>query len=137
MRQMTIELDDEEMAQLEVAARMRSIDPERMSKSQLLKLLTLGKKPKWRAGLSARRHQLALKAAWTAPSPKSLATNGIQPSVADVDDSTRDLSQSKEEHAARAKRLALLMTMHGIWKNDPDKPQDGLAYQQEVRAEWR
>lgn len=38
---------------------------------------------------------------------------------------------------ARAERLAALMSMHGIWKGDPDQPQDGVAYQQEVRAEWR
>jgi hypothetical protein len=39
--------------------------------------------------------------------------------------------------ARRARRLEALMKMHGIWKGDPDKPQDGTAYQQEVRAEWR
>lgn len=39
--------------------------------------------------------------------------------------------------SARARRLEALMKMHGIWKGDPDKPQDGAAYQQEIRAEWR
>ncbi len=41
------------------------------------------------------------------------------------------------EQAERAKRLAAVMSMHGIWKDDPTKPQDGAEYQREVRAEWR
>lgn len=39
--------------------------------------------------------------------------------------------------ARRARRLAAVMAVHGIWKDDPSKPQDGAAYQREVRAEWR
>jgi hypothetical protein len=39
--------------------------------------------------------------------------------------------------ARRARRLAAVMAMHGIWKDDPTKPQDGAAYQRDVRAEWR
>lgn len=38
--------------------------------------------------------------------------------------------------AARAKRLAAIMSVHGIWKDDPTKPKDPVAYQREVRAEW-
>jgi|GEM_PF-1938475 len=37
----------------------------------------------------------------------------------------------------RAKRLAAAMSVNGMWKGKEDKPQDGLAYQREVRAEWR
>lgn len=37
----------------------------------------------------------------------------------------------------RAKRLAAAMSVNGMWKDKEDKPQDGLAYQREVRAEWR
>jgi len=36
----------------------------------------------------------------------------------------------------RAKRLAAIMSVHGIWKDDPTKPKDPVAYQREVRAEW-
>jgi len=36
---------------------------------------------------------------------------------------------------ARAKRKAAIMSMHGIWKNDPTKPKDPVAYQREVRSE--
>jgi hypothetical protein len=46
-----------------------------------------------------------------------------------------DTQETKLE--ARARRLAALMPMQGIWKGDPDKPQDGVAYQREIRAEWR
>lgn len=39
--------------------------------------------------------------------------------------------------ADRARRRAAIMSMHGIWKNDPTKPHDGAEYQREVRAEWQ
>ena len=46
-------------------------------------------------------------------------------------------NEAAAEQAERAKRLAAVMSMHGIWKDDPTKPQDGAEYQREVRAEWR
>jgi hypothetical protein len=47
---------------------------------------------------------------------------------------TNDASLDKD---ARAGRLAAVTSVHGMWKDDPDKPHDGVAYQREVRAEWR
>ena len=38
--------------------------------------------------------------------------------------------------AARDKRLAAIMSVHGMWKGDADKPCDAVEYQREVRAEW-
>jgi hypothetical protein len=32
-------------------------------------------------------------------------------------------------------RRAAIASVHGMWRNDPDKQQDGLEYQREVRAE--
>jgi hypothetical protein len=84
MEQLTVELDDREMAVLHSAARARSIDPTHMTKLQLLNLLT-----------------------------------------------------AQKPSAARAKRLAAIMSVHGIWKDDPTKPKDGVDYQREMRAEWR
>lgn len=134
MRQITIEFDDEEMAQLEAAARARHINPERMSKAQLLKLLTLGKKPKWRAGLSARRNQLALRAAQGMPSSAAIAASAL--SGNGTSKRARDSVGDASAEAMRAKRMELLALTAGSWKGDPDKPQDGLAYQLEMRAEW-
>lgn len=37
---------------------------------------------------------------------------------------------------ARAKRMAAALKVFGMWKDNPDKPQDGVAYQREVRSEW-
>lgn len=37
----------------------------------------------------------------------------------------------------RAKRLEAAMSVNGMWKGQSDKPQDGLEYQREVRAEWQ
>jgi hypothetical protein len=101
MRQLIIEFDDEEAAQLEAAARACGIDPTCMTKTQLLQLLDNDSgKPKANA---------------VAAPP--------------------DTQETKLE--ARARRLKVLMPMQGIWKGDPDEPQDGVAYQREVRAEWR
>lgn len=41
------------------------------------------------------------------------------------------------EQQARAKRMEAVMSVHGMWKDKPDMPQDSLEYQREVRAEWR
>jgi hypothetical protein len=134
MRQIKIEFDDEEMAQLEAAARARHIDPERMSKAQLLKLLTLGKKPKWRAGLSARRNQLALRAAQGMPSSAAIAASAL--SGNGTASGAHIPLDEAEAQARQAKRMELLSQTAGMWKGVPGKPQDGLAYQLAIRAEW-
>lgn len=36
----------------------------------------------------------------------------------------------------RARRLEVLMGTFGMWKGRQDLPQDGLAYQREMRADW-
>lgn len=100
MRQLTIEFDDEEAAQLEVAARARGIDPAHITKMQLLQLL----------GLESSRE------------------------TAHVETGQADAKETFVE--ARARRLKALMPTFGLWKDDPDKPHDGVAYQREVRAEW-
>lgn len=37
----------------------------------------------------------------------------------------------------RQARLAILMRSSGIWAGEPNKPRNGIAYQEELRAEWR
>ena len=44
---------------------------------------------------------------------------------------------SSAELDDKAKRWAAVMATHGMWKDDPTKPKDAVAYQREVRAEWR
>lgn len=39
------------------------------------------------------------------------------------------------DNAGRFLRLAAIMSVHGIWKGDPDKPRDAVEYQKEIRAE--
>jgi hypothetical protein len=39
--------------------------------------------------------------------------------------------------ARRARRMAALQKVAGIWSNRPDIPADGLEYQRRLRAEWR
>jgi hypothetical protein len=46
-------------------------------------------------------------------------------------------SISSAEQDDKAKRWAAIMATHGMWKGDPTKPKDAVAYQREVRAEWR
>lgn len=41
------------------------------------------------------------------------------------------------ESTALEKRAAALKSVFGIWKDRQDVPEDGLAYQQGMRAEWR
>ncbi len=37
----------------------------------------------------------------------------------------------------RARRMAALKKVAGIWSQRPDIPADGLEYQRELRSEWR
>lgn len=101
MRQLIIEFDEDEAEQLEAAARACGIDPARMTKAQLLQLLS----------------------------------NESSREPATVKTGQADAQETPAE--ARARRYKALLPMQGIWKGDPDKPQDGVAYQREVRAEWR
>ncbi|CAN7586871.1 hypothetical protein LJR289_004235 [Pseudoduganella sp. LjRoot289] len=47
-------------------------------------------------------------------------------------------SQMAEDtiEARRARRMAALKRVAGIWKDRPDIPADGLEYQRAMRAEW-
>ncbi|NVE01888.1 hypothetical protein [Massilia sp. BJB1822] len=37
----------------------------------------------------------------------------------------------------RRRRIAALKAAEGLWKNRTDIPNDGLEYQEQLRAEWR
>lgn len=133
MRQLTVELEEEEMAQLEATARARRIDPAHMTKAQLLKLLGAGKQTKWRG---MRRGRVGLKGATIVFTLRSHHA-GRSPVVQLSRPVAKPVALEKDQQLARATRLEALMRMQGIWKGDPDQPQDGVAYQQEVRAEWQ
>lgn len=132
MRQLTVQLDDKEMAQLELAARARHMDPVRMTKMQLLRLLSV-QKPKWRTGLRLRRQQAMTQLLETTDLKRSLSPQKLRPGPQPA---TPNGNLSPAD-AARAKRLAAIMSVHGMWKDDPDKPQDAVGYQREARSEWR
>lgn len=100
MRQLTVELKEEEMERLEAVARARHTDPVGFIRAEVLKALTPGGTP-----------------------PVGIVT--IPP------------SDAKTREDRRQARLAVLMRSNGIWAGDPNKPKDGLAYQEELRAEWR
>ena len=109
---LTVELDESEMKKVEEAARDLRPDPKHMTAKQLV---------------------LALGSADGAGAPAGdMASHGADDPMPDS-----ALSADASLDAKRAQRLAAVMVMHGIWKDDPSKPQDGVAYQREVRAEWR
>ncbi|NVD69285.1 hypothetical protein HUX88_01765 [Duganella sp. BJB1802] len=39
--------------------------------------------------------------------------------------------------ARRARRMAALKKVAGIWSHRPDIPADGLEYQRQLRSEWQ
>lgn len=93
MRQLTLELDDKDMARLEVMARACRTDPATMAKAQLLQML--------------------------------------------IPDSAGITQQDDGAKGARRKaRFEALSSSSGIWAGEPNKPRDGVAYQEEMRAEW-
>lgn len=119
--------------------RARQIDPNHLTSIQLLQVLatTHPKKAKakglWLSGSALRMTRikaakgmdlvLVARAAQYAVEPNEAAGVAVDTAVPSA--------------AARAKRLAAVMSVHGMWKNDPDKPRDAVAYQREARAEFR
>ncbi|WP_296002064.1 hypothetical protein [Rugamonas sp.] len=153
MAQLTVELDDHEMARVRAAVRARQIDPNHWTSNQLLQVLTtkpprkVKTRPVWIRGAAARmmrmkgcklliighagnravevsprRHQTVVHAEPTAAAKIAVAVANAN--IVPINSA-----------AAHAQRLAAIMGMHGIWKDDPTKPQDGVEYQREVRGE--
>ena len=86
--------------------------------SQLQNGVFVGREARLRAGLKRAKHR----------------GTGVEVPIPEDTVAANDAAAAQAE---RAKRLAAVMSMHGIWKDDPTKPQDGAEYQREVRAEWR
>lgn len=110
------------MTQLRLAARARGIAPIHMTKTQLIKVLKR-QKPKWRISPHPGRSPVVLRA---------IEAGAIKRAILE-----QKLASLAPGEAARAKRLAAIMSVHGMWKDDPAKPQDAVAYQREARDEWR
>lgn len=111
-QQLTIELSEWEMDQVQAASRARRLDPAHMTAQQLIQ---------------------ALDDSQASTSTASAVDEPVTSVLAETENS--DPMILAEE--ARAKRKAAIMRMHGIWKDDPTKPKDPVAYQREVRAEWQ
>lgn len=140
MAQLTVELDDREMERLQAAARARRIDPNRMTRLQLLQVLIapaeLVQKKSWR-GSALARHRAAK------PSSGTISFKIMKHAVKLMAERRQTIvkvpvgnEKLAPVDAARAKRLAAIMSVHGMWKGDPDKPRDAVEYQREMRAEW-
>jgi hypothetical protein len=135
MEQLTLELDEEYAMRLSLATRVRRIDPSGMTTQQVLQVL-IAQNPKWRTGMRLRRGRLTAKVFEVVVGKRPIRyakpreTREGKPAVVDESDA------SISAYDARAKRLAAIMSVHGMWKDDPDKPRDAVAYQREVRAEW-
>jgi len=106
----TVELNEREMEQVKAAVRAQRLDPQHMTAVQLVQAL----------GKVAADANAALAIAEAASAPPLETTK--PPLTAEQ---------------ARAKRIEAVMSVHGMWKDKPDMPQDALEYQREVRAEWR
>ena len=44
---------------------------------------------------------------------------------------------ARSQDVARQRRLAALQAAQGLWKDRTDVPNDGVEYQEQLRAEWR
>jgi uridylate kinase len=139
MTQLIVELGNKEMAQLRAAAIARRIDPGHMTSQQLIEVLNAAdataKKKLWRVSVRARRNtNKSLSAVTSLRNMRNTLKlrSEREQSVASVASDAPALAD-----AARAQRLAAIMSVNGMWKDDPDKPRDAVEYQREIRAEWR
>lgn len=154
MAQLTVELDDREIARVRAVARARKVGPNHLTSVQLLQVLTAAypKKAKakglWLSGSGARMTRMkgakgidALLVAYAAQCAAEMLERQHQAALAQMPEAVNMIGVSADtatiSAAARAKRLAAVMSVHGVWKNDPDKPRDAVAYQREARADWK
>jgi len=154
MAQLTVELDDREIARVRAAARARQVDPNHLTSAQLLQVLTAAypKKAKvkglWLSGSAARMTRMkgakgidALLVAYAAQCAAEMLERQHQAALAKMTETVKETGGAADTAAisvaARAERLAAVMSVHGMWKNDPDKPRDAVAYQRGARAEWK
>ncbi len=110
MRQITVELDDSEMAALEAEARVQQVEPSI--------LLALKMKEFLKAGAVVEPGQ--------AGQESRMDESGV-----------RQGSGEASAAARRAQRLAVLQGSCGIWPGEPGKLKDGVYYQEEMRSEWQ
>ena len=159
-RHVTVELNDRELGQVEAAAREKHLDPEHMTAKQLVEIL--GETTSAAAAIvQATGAMVATLVAEFGQGPGAKGRiirgagwrKGQTVSVLSARDIKRvarivadqafviKLASPKSEPvtggAAREKRLKAAMSVHGMWRGKEDKPQDGLEYQREVRAEWQ
>ncbi len=127
----TVESSDQEMLMLKALALACGIDPTHKTKNQLIKVL-MTPKSKRRMGSISRRQKAMFEAI-----EKRVLARSIRHEVRKDKPALKKSTDSLPAEAAREKRLAAIMSINGLWKGDPDKPQDGVAYQREARAEWR
>ena len=66
-----------------------------------------------------------------------MANGSVQTGERTLSPEEATTNHASSDKDARAGRLAAVMSVHGMWKDAPDKPHDGVAYQREVRPEWR
>ncbi|MYM95667.1 hypothetical protein [Duganella vulcania] len=153
MAQLTVELDDREIARVRAAARARQVDSNHLTSIQLLQMLAVvyPKKAKakglWLSGASRMTRMKgaknidALLVAYAAQCSVEMLERQRQAALAKMTEAVKASGVAADtaaiSAAARAKRLAAVMSVHGMWKNDPDKPRDAVAYQREARAEWK
>ncbi|GJI96000.1 hypothetical protein RugamoR57_27180 [Duganella caerulea] len=154
MAQLTVELDDREIARVRAAARARQVDSNHLTSVELLQALAAAypKKAKakgvWLSGSAARMTRMrgtkgidALLLAYAAQCATEMLERQHQAALAKMAEAVKETGVAADtaaiSAAARAKRLAAVMSVHGMWKHDPDKPRDAVAYQREARAEWK
>lgn len=148
------------MVRLEALARARRVDPAEVLKSEALKIATssvvvIGR---YSSGIGAQRKTQADFAVTEAELKQFLKLNvrggaafRLQSKLAKMNamityggaarmQRQTEIVQAAEDTAKeerRKQRLAILMRSNGIFAGDPGKPKDGVAYQNELRAEWQ
>jgi hypothetical protein len=109
MRQITVELDDSEMAALEAEAHIKRVEPSILLALKMKEFLKAGQVVE--LGHASEERQIG-------------------------ENEVRQGNGEDSAAARRAQRLAVLQGSSGIWPGEPGKPKDGVYYQEEMRSEW-
>lgn len=131
MRKITLNIEDSHFATFEAMARVKNIDPLEM----------IARHIKQTAGFMALASNLVADSLEDRIQRELAALNflDLAATVARKDFDIAPLQPAPLEgtlEERRAARLAVLEQGGPLWEGEPEKPKDGLIYEQELRAEW-
>lgn len=158
MKQLIVEIADDDMRVLEKVAKHRARDPaellreqvsifvtaqrtgstgERLKSARPAVLAQAKRKARQLQALAEKRNDMTLDGISAVGQISNMLLEKLAPETTRRQDADAATTAPVDgQNTARERRLQILRRTSGLMKNAPDFPKDGLQYQTEARAEW-